>query len=50
MWILYGLGLAVVSRARLAARERAGSAGKTSNVPAPAVEDEDAGAPAETRA
>ncbi len=48
MWILYGLGLAVVSRSRLGARERAKESGAGGEA-TPAGERGRAGAPAETR-
>jgi len=48
MWILYGLGLAVVSRSRLAARERAGES-ETGGEAAPAVTGPGADAAAEAR-
>ena len=49
MWILYGLGLAVVSRARLAARARAKGAGEAAGGAAAPAAEAQAGAPAKAR-
>ncbi len=48
MWILYGLGLAVVSRSRLGTRERTRESG-AGDAEAPGGEPRGAGAPAEVR-